>query len=72
MKSLTDESSEPYISNHDFVSEDQESRLTAIQRRLHPERMALNPEERKRLVDNDELGKVCVDHISLYPWNGLV
>merc|ERR1712226_1591294 len=64
MKALTDESSSPYIRNHDFVAEEEETRMAAIQRRLHPERQALNPEERKYLLENDELGKLVHEMVS--------
>lgn len=56
MTSLVSDSVSPYVSNHEYISEnEEEGRIAALQRRLHPEKIALNREELDALVDNDQL-----------------
>jgi hypothetical protein len=40
------------------VSTPDEGAMDQLQRRLHPERQALNEEEKKALIENDELAKM--------------
>ena len=60
LKALIDESDTPYISNHDYEAsgELEPPAFASLQRRIYPEKQALTVEERKALVENDDLSKL--------------
>ena len=59
MKQLVTTSESPYVSNHEYTGGvEEESRMAALQRRIHPERTAVSREELDVLVDNDLLKAV--------------
>ncbi len=59
-KHLVNDSVSPYVSTHDYVSEERDdSPVAALQRRLYPDRQALSPEELDVLTQNDILQQVA-------------
>ena len=61
MSNLTQSSAEPYISSYaenDDANIENPAVVSAIQRKLQPEKQALTTEELLELVENDELAKV--------------
>lgn len=59
MHSIIDDTSTPYLSNTDYEGDGlQQSAFQALQRKLAPEKQAVNLEEIKPLVDNDVLAHI--------------
>ena len=65
MRRLTETCSDESVIVFETESESDHSGIASdISRRLHPERQAINTEELKVLVDDDELGKRVYDEAS--------
>ena len=60
LKTILDDSDTPYVSNHDPEEPvpPEHPAVVALQRKINPEKQALTTGELKKLVENDDLGKV--------------